>query len=199
VSSENHSTMDDPRVERLYMLAHAFLEHGDTPGCIEAYQQALALAYDSPSLHAGLAAVLEGTGDLNGALREYSKAQQLNPKNPHYVKALDNLRQRIGSTSTRPLSGALTVPLNGKLPPPPQPIPAALVAVARAVRSSEVSPEDRGWVIAALRVALKSEPENERLHVKLSNLLQAEGDRNGAAEHMREANRLSRLRMRRQA
>ena len=73
------------------------------------------------------------------------------------------------------------------------------MAVARAVRSTEVLPQDRGWVIAAMRVALKSEPDNDRLHIKLSNLLQAEGDRQGAADHMREANRLSRLRVRRHA
>ena len=143
--------------------------------------------------------MLERAENLAGALREYVTAQQLNPRNPHYNRAIENLRTRVGAMQTRPLAGVVTAPLDGKLPPPPRPIPPSLVAMARALRSSEVSVEDRGWVIAALRAALKGEPDNERLHVKLSNLLQAEGDRAGAAEHMREANRLSRLRARRHA
>lgn len=197
MNAEIPRTIDDPCVERLYLRAHARLERGDVPGCIEAYQQALELAFDSPSLHAGLAAVLEGAGDMQGALHEYSKAQKLNPRNPQYLKSIEQIRARIGAMQTRPLAGAMTVPLAGKLPPPPEPVPASLVAVARALRSNDVSPQDRGWVIAALRVALKNEPENDRLHVKLSNLLQAEGDREGASIHMREANRLSRQRPRR--
>ena len=192
-------SIDDPRVERLYLRAHALLERGDVPACIDAYQQALALAFDSPSLHAGLAAVLEGSGDLQGALLEYSKAQKLHPRNPHYARAIEGLRARLGATRTRPLAGVLTAPLDNRLPPAPAPIPASLLAVARAVRSSEVASEDRGWVIAALRATLSAEPDNDRLHVKLSNLLQADGDRVAAAHHMREANRLGRLRTRRQA
>ena len=157
------------------------------------------LAPDLASLHAGLGAVLEGAGDLAGAYTAYSRAQRLHPRNPRFGRAVTRLRSRLGGGKTRPLAGAMTVPLDGKMPQAPEPIPAALVGVARAVRSSEVSPADRAWVIAALRVALRGEPENERLHVKLSNLLQAEGDRAGAATHMREANRLSRTRMSRQA
>lgn len=186
-------------MERLYLQARAHLERGNVPGCVSALEQALALVPDSAALHGDLAAVLEGAGDLNGALREYVAAQRLNPQNPRHARAIERIRARIGRMQTRPLAGVMTAPLEGKLPPAPAPIPSSMVAVARALRSSEVLPADRGWVIAALRIALKNEPENERLHVKLSNLLQAEGDRAGAAEHMREANRLSRERSRRRA
>jgi|GEM_PF-1750721 len=193
------STPDDPRVEKLYFRARALLDGGDVSGAIATYQEALILAPDLASLHAALGAVLDGVGDLTGALNSYTRAQRLHPRNPRFARATASLHARIGSGRTRPLAGAMTVPLDGKMPEAPDPVPAALVGVARAVRSSEVSPADRGWVIAALRVALRGEPENERLHVKLSNLLQAEGDRAGAATHMREANRLSRTRMSRQA
>lgn len=193
------NTTADQRVEQLYFRAHTLLERGDVPGCIAAYQEALTLAPDLASLHAGLGAVLEGAGDLTGALNSYTRAQRLHPRNPRFARATTSLHARIGSGKTRSLAGAMTVPLDGRMPEAPDPVPAALVGVARAVRSSEVTAADRGWVIAALRVALRGEPENERLHVKLSNLLQAEGDRTGAATHMREANRLSRTRMSRQA
>jgi tetratricopeptide (TPR) repeat protein len=197
--SDEQRPIAETWVEHLYLQAQTLLGQGDVPGAIAAYRRAIQIADGSPTLHAGLAATLDQAGDLNGALREYLRAQQLNPINPTYARAIESLRRRLGGMQTRGLAGAVTVPLDGKLPPAPDPIPAALIAVARAVRSNEVSPKDRAWVIAALRVALRSDPENERLHVKLSNLLQAEGDRLGAAAHMREANRLSRLRIRRRA
>jgi Flp pilus assembly protein TadD len=190
----------DQQVEGHLLRARALLEEGNVPAAIDACEQALAIAPHMPALHATLAAVLEGADDLQGALREYMAALKLNPREARYARAVVSLRVRLGNGQTRPLAGAVTMPLSRRpLPPPPAPIPPSVVAMVRALRSTEVAPEDRGWVIAGLRAAITDDPENARLHVTLSNLLQAEGDREGAATHMREANRLGRTRAARQA
>lgn len=163
------------RVERLFMQARQLLEQGDVPGSIGAYRRALELSPRLPALHAELGHALARAGDFTGALQEYSVARQLDPRDASYARSMDDLHDRSQRSQA-------------------EPIPSALVAMARAVRSTDVAPQDRPWVIAALRTALQQEPENERLHVKLSNLLLAQGDHAGATAHMREANRVSRLR-----
>ena len=190
------ATGTDQQVEGYLLRARAFLERGNVPAAIDACEQALALAPDVPALHATLATILEGADDLQGALREYTAALRLNPRETRYARAVAGLRVRLGQNQTRPLAGSVTMPLAGRLlsPPPSAPIPPGVMAMARALRSTEVAPEDRGWVVAGLRAAIADDPENARLHITLSNLLQAEGDREGAATHMREANRLGRAR-----
>ena len=143
MSGETHSTIYDPRVEHLYMRAHALARTGRYPSAaLMRTSGHLPSAADSPSLHAGLAAVLEQSGDLNGRpARICQERRKLHPKNPHYCTGAGEpalyawVRHRPGRSS-----GALTVPLDGKMPPALVPIPPPLVAVARAVRSTEVLP-----------------------------------------------------------
>jgi len=82
------------RVERLIAQAHEYLEHGLLPEAERLYQSALEADPKSAAAHAGLAQVLERTGDAEAARKEAVASLERMPSVDAYLVLI---RQQIAT------------------------------------------------------------------------------------------------------
>ena len=121
-------------------LGRALLDSGEGAGARQELEQALRQAPDNILASRFLAQALEGLGDLEGALRQYSGTLKMAPGDPQLTAHVQELRARL--ERPQPASQVPTGPMPRMSPPPLPPSAAAAGGgVAPTIRLSPLTRE----------------------------------------------------------